>query len=71
MKRKCYLWHGMFNYSHEIMELYTNAPTWASAKNRMLRRIANDHGVNYQHVYKMFNGSKDNFNIEREINDES
>ena len=71
MKKPNYLWVGCFNYSREVITKYTNAPTWASAKNRMLRRIANDHGVNYQHVYKMFNGSKDNFNVEREINDEN
>ena len=66
MKKPLYRWLGNFNYSHELITKYTWAPTWASAKNRMLRRIADEHGVNYQHVYRMFDGSRDNFNVERQ-----
>lgn len=70
MKRKNYLWRGTFNYSHEIEIKYTYAPTWASAKTRILRRIATDHGVNFSHVFNMFNGDKNNFTIEREDKNE-
>ncbi len=69
MKGKVYRWIGSFNYSHELVTKYTWAPTWASAKNRMLRRIAKEHDVNYGYVYNMFDGSQDNFTVEREIND--
>ncbi len=71
MKKPTYLWCGTFNYSREVIIIYTNAPTWASAKNRLLRRLAIDHGVNYQYVYGMFDGSKQNYTIEKEINDKT
>ncbi len=66
-KRKpLYLFRGTFNYSHEIVVKYTYAPTWAAAKTRMLRRIANEHQVSYQAVFAMFDGRKDNFRLEIE-----
>ena len=66
VKRPLLLWIGSFNYTRELISKHTWAPTWASAKNRMLRRIAIEHNVGYQHVNGMFDGSKDNFTIERE-----
>jgi hypothetical protein len=63
-RKQLYLFRGTFNYSHEIVVKYTYAPTWAAAKNRMLRRIAREHEVSYQHVYGMFDGHTDNFNVE-------
>jgi phosphoserine phosphatase len=65
-KRELFLFIGSFNYAHELVTKHTWAPTWAAAKNRMLRRIADEHGVDYRQVYGMFDGSKDNFIIERE-----
>ena len=65
-KRTPIKWVGTFNYSHELVTKYTYAPSWASARVRMLRRIAEEHGVAYQHVFGMFDGTKDNFTIERE-----
>lgn len=66
MAKKLLLWIGAFNYSHELVIRHTWAVSWASAKNRMLRRIADEHGVSYQHVYRMFDGSKDNYTVEQE-----
>lgn len=66
MKRKPLLWVGSFNYQHELVTKHTYAPTWASAKTRMLRRIANEHGVDYSIVFGMFDGTKDNYRIEQE-----
>ncbi len=66
MKRKLVLWRGNFNYVHELVTKYTWAPTWASAKTRMLRRIAAEHGVDYRVVFGMFDGSRDNFTVEME-----
>jgi hypothetical protein len=65
-KRDSVLWVGTFNYSHEIVTRYRYAPSWASAKVRMLRDIAKDHGVDYIHVFGMFDGAKDNYHIEQE-----
>jgi phosphoserine phosphatase len=65
-KKPLFLFSGSFNYAHELVIKHTWAPTWASAKNRMLRRIADEHGVDYRHVYGMFDGSKDNFKIQME-----
>ncbi len=59
-------WRGNFNYSHELVIKYTYAPTWAAARVRMLRRIAEEHNVGFQCVFGMFDGTKDNFTIERE-----
>ena len=66
MKRDSFLWCGIFNYSHEVVIKHRYAPTWASAKVRMLRDIAKEHDVGYEHVFHMFDGSKDNFTIEKE-----
>ena len=67
MKKALRLWIGSFNFSHELVTKHTWAPTWASAKNRMLRRIAADHGVDFGVVYGMFDGTKDNFTVEMEV----
>ena len=66
MKRKQILWCGTFNFSHEIIIMYTYAPTWAAARVRFLRRLAKEHEVSYSQVFSMFDGSKDNFKIEIE-----
>ncbi len=66
MKRECFLWVGTFNYSHEVLHIHRYAPTWASAKVRMLRDIAKQHEVNFHHVFAKFDGSQDNFRIEKE-----
>ena len=65
-KKELFLWVGNFNYAHELVTKYTYAPSWASAKARMLRRIAKEHDVGYDHVFHMFDGSKANYTIERE-----
>lgn len=65
-KKPLLLWVGSFNYSHELVTKHTWAPTWASAKTRMLRRIADEHGVDYRVVFGMFDGTKDNFTVEME-----
>ncbi len=64
VKKRQQLFVGTFNYAHEVVIKYTWAPTLAAAKTRMLRRIANEHEVNYQHVFAMFDGSRDNCLIE-------
>jgi hypothetical protein len=66
MKKNNLLWIGIFNYAHELETRYTYAPTWASAKTRMLRRMAVEHNVGFEHVFSMFNGDRDNFKIEME-----
>lgn len=64
MKRSLLLWVGTFNYAHEVITKYTHAPTWAAAKSRMLHQLAKDHGVGYNSVYGIFDGTRDNFLIE-------
>ena len=64
MPKEIIRWVGSFRYSHELITKYTYAPTWASAKNRMLRRIANEHEVDFRIVYGMFDGTKDNYTVE-------
>lgn len=59
------MWVGAFRFPHELVTLHTYAPTWASAKNRMLRRMAIEHGVDYRAVYEMFQEGG-NYTIEME-----
>ncbi len=66
VKKPLVLWTGTFNYAHEVVSRHTWAPTWASAKNRMLRRIADEHGVDYRRVFEIFDGTRDNFIVEME-----
>ena len=63
-KREQRLWVGAFRFPHELVTLHTYAPTWASAKNRMLRRIAIEHNVDYRAVYEMFR--EGNYTVEME-----
>jgi hypothetical protein len=63
-KREAHLWHGNFQFPHELVTMHTYAPTWAAAKNRMLRRIAIEHNVDYGAVYEMFR--EGNYTVEME-----
>lgn len=60
------LWKGVFNYSNEMIVKYTHAPTRESAKMRMIHKLAKEHNVHPSVVYDIFDGTKDNFRIERE-----
>lgn len=58
-------WVGSFRFAHELITLYTWAPSWASAKARLLRQIVKKHNVSYGAVYGIFDGTKDNYTIEK------
>ncbi len=54
------------NYQHELIVRYTWAYSGRQAKNYIMRRVANEHGVGYNTVRDMFDGSKPNFTVEKE-----
>jgi len=62
-----HLWRGAFNYSREVHVLRCQAPSEAQARVFMCRRLANKHGVSPGIVLNLFDGSKPNFSIEKEI----
>lgn len=64
-KREAKLWVGAFRFPHELVTMHTYAPTWASAKVRMLRRMAIHQNVDYQTVFGMFREGG-NYTIEME-----
>ena len=66
MTDKKILWVGAFRFPHALVTRYTYAPTWAAAKTRLLRRIANEDGVTYRSLFDMFDGTRQNYTIERE-----
>ena len=55
-----------FNYGHEIIIKYEWAWSGRQAKNFAMRKLAKEHGVHPSHVFALFDGSKDNFSVERE-----
>lgn len=68
-KGKKILWRGVYNFSHSILVRYAWAFSLAQAHAVMCRRIAKEHGVGYQHVFSVFDGSKPNYEIKEERND--
>jgi len=54
-----------FNYSHEIVVLYEWAWSGRQAKNFAMRKLAKKHGVHPACLFALFDGSRDNFEIER------
>ena len=64
MKPNDKLWRGVFSYSCEIERCFAYAKDEKKAKAKMLFQLAKKHQVNIQHVYALFDGSKQNFNIE-------
>lgn len=60
------LWRGVFNFRHQVVIRYLQAYSAAQAKVLMMRRIAQEHGVPYSYVFRLFDGSIDNFEITEE-----
>lgn len=60
------LWRGVFNFRHQIVIRYLQAYSADQAKVLMMRRIAQEHGVPYSYVFRLFDGSIDNFEITEE-----
>ncbi len=65
------LYKCVFNYSHEMIVLYRAAYSGRQAKIYAMRQLAKDHGVSYSAVASIFDGSKPNFDITKEVKDES
>ena len=61
------LWRGVFSYSHEAHVLYAYAHSNEQARVIFCRRLAKKHDVHPATVLGLFNGSKDNFSIEIEM----
>ena len=61
------LYRGVFSYHREAEILRLFAHSEAQARVFMCRRLANKHGVSPGVVLNLFDGSKDNFTIEKEI----
>jgi hypothetical protein len=62
-KIKC-LWRGIFNYGQSIEKpIYRAAYTKKQAWKLMCDILAKKHGVHPSHVYALFDGHKDNFEI--------
>ena len=59
-------WKGVFNFQYEVSILYAYAYTERQAWMTFCRRLANKHNVGVPHVMGIFDGSKDNFTIEKE-----
>ena len=64
-KRKIELYKVCLNYQHELIVRYTWAYSGRQAKNYIMRRVAAEHGVGYNTVRDVFDGSKPNFSVER------
>ena len=62
-----HLFRGVFNFSKQILVLYAHAFSEAQAKEIMLRRIADKHGVSLYWVRGLFNEKQDNFEISIEV----
>lgn len=60
-------YRGVFNYSREVYILYRYAFTEKQAWKLMCDEIARLHEVHPSHVFAMFDGSRDNFSIEVEL----
>jgi len=56
-----------FNYGHEIIIKYAWAWSGRQAKNFAMRRLAKEHDVHPSHIFALFDGSKNNFSVEREV----
>lgn len=57
------LFTGLFNYGRQVEKKFAWAFTGRQAKVFMMKQLANDHGVTYGAVAKIFDGSKGNFEI--------
>jgi hypothetical protein len=65
--KKSKLYKGYFNLSNEVIVRYVNANSPAQAKNFMIRRIAKEKGlVGMGGLFKVFDGTKDNYEIKEE-----
>jgi len=65
MNTKKVLYHGIFNYAQESYELYTHATSRDFAFLNFCSQISKSVGVNRTSVLYYFDGSKDNYFIER------
>lgn len=54
---------------HQVIIRRLYAYTEPQAKVLFLRRIAKEHGVPYGYVFNEFNGEKENFSIEEEVDE--
>jgi hypothetical protein len=62
------LYRGCFNLGREVIIRRTQATLVAKAKVNMLRRIAQEKGLTgLGGLPKLFDGTKDNFTIEKEV----
>ncbi len=62
------LWRGFFNYSGAVEKpLYRYAHTKRQAWKIMCDSLAKKHGVHPSHVYGLFDGSRNNYEITIEI----
>ena len=61
------LWKGLFNYSCGIERLYTYAHSKEQARVIMCRRLAKKHDVHPSVVLAMFDGKRDNFSVDIEM----
>jgi len=61
------LYRGIFNYSHEVKIRYTTASSKRQAKIFMMHQLAREHDVHYCVVAGIFDGSKQNFEINMEV----
>ena len=62
-----HLWKGIFVYHHEQCKEFAWAYSEIQAKMVMCRRLANRQGVHPSVVFGYFDGSKDNYRIQKEI----
>ena len=61
------LWRGAFNYRQSVIVLYTYAYTERQAWLVFCRRLAKKHGVSLRTVMGLFDGTKDNYQITKEV----
>ncbi len=61
------LWKGLFNYSCALEREYAYAFSKSQARVIMCRRLAKKHDVHPSVVLGMFDGKRDNFSIEIEM----
>jgi len=61
------LWRGCFNYSRSVEVLYAYAYSKEQARVIMCRRIADKHDVHPSNTLRLFDGSKENFEITIEL----
>ena len=60
-------WRGLFNYNRMPVIEYAYAFSKEQARVVMCRRLAKKHDVHPATVLSMFNGDRDNFSIEIEM----